>query len=58
MFDDVATSLTGDVFEAMFSGWFDYSTGKRKMKCISRSAVPENVQKSDRAAAYKGAVVF
>ena len=41
-------------FERQFDVFFDASTGKRRLTCLSRQLVPEQIQESSRAQEWRG----
>lgn len=50
--------MTDEGFARLWDSWADPETGKRKPTCISRGAVPEEIENSDRSQQWRGALLL
>jgi hypothetical protein len=46
--------MSDAAFKAHMGRFFDPSTGRQRLLCLSRTPVPENIAASDRAEEYQG----
>lgn len=51
-----ATPMGAESFKEQFENWFDFSTGGRKLTCMSRARIPERSELTKHPASqrYKG----
>lgn len=50
--------LSREQFDAEYNDYIDHDTGKRKLTCITREHIPENIQDSDRRKQWLGMEIY